>query len=60
MAVPKKRTSKMKQRMRRTHFKAWRPNISSCPRCNRPVMSHRVCSGCGHYRGREIIAAGEE
>jgi large subunit ribosomal protein L32 len=60
VAVPKKRTSKMKQRLRRTHDKARVPNLSACPRCNEPVLPHRVCGSCGHYRGREIIATGEE
>ena len=60
MAVPKKRTSKIKQRLRRTHFKAEAPNLSSCPRCNEPVLPHRVCASCGHYRGRKVLKEDEE
>lgn len=57
MAVPKKRTSKQKQRQRRTHDTYRAPNLSSCPNCNEPVRPHHVCLHCGHYKGREVIAA---
>ena len=56
MAVPKKRTSKQKQRQRRSHNALTAPNVVSCPNCNEPVLSHRVCPECGHYKGREVIA----
>jgi len=50
MAVPKKRTSKQRQRKRRTHIKAQMPTINNCPRCGDPQVPHRVCSTCGYYR----------
>lgn len=50
MAVPKKRTSKQRQRKRRTHVKAPMPAISNCPRCGDPQAPHRVCATCGYYR----------
>ena len=33
MAVPKRRTSKSKKRMRRTHYKAAVPTLNPCPKC---------------------------
>lgn len=60
MAVPKKKTSKMKQRLRRTHFKATAPNVISCPNCNEPVLPHRVCPSCGQYKGREVMTGEAE
>ncbi|MEC9488982.1 MAG: 50S ribosomal protein L32 [Halanaerobium sp.] len=56
MAVPKRRTSKTRKRKRRTHWKIAAPNISTCPQCHAPKLSHRVCPECGYYKGREAKA----
>lgn len=56
MAVPKKKMSKSKSRMRRAS--AWRleaPSRSLCPRCGNAKLPHVVCSICGWYRGRQAI-----
>ena len=55
MAVPKKRTSKQRQRKRRTHHEAQRPAVQPCPRCGDPRQPHRVCPGCGYYRDEAVI-----
>ncbi|MDY6971306.1 MAG: 50S ribosomal protein L32 [Thermodesulfobacteriota bacterium] len=55
MAVPKKKKSKSKRNMRRSHDSVKMPNIATCPHCHEPVLQHHVCSGCGLYRGRTII-----
>jgi large subunit ribosomal protein L32 len=56
MAVPKKKTSKMKQRQRRAnHDKVSAPNLSQCSRCGEPKLPHRVCPSCGYYKNREIV-----
>jgi len=55
MAVPKKRTSKSKRDMRRSHD-ALKANYGSiCPNCSAPALRHRACGACGQYRGRQII-----
>jgi large subunit ribosomal protein L32 len=51
MAVPKRRTSKSKKRMRRTHYKATAPTLSPCPKCGEARQPHRVCPNCGYYKG---------
>jgi len=56
MAVPKKKMSKSKTRMRRAS--AWRleaPARSTCPRCGAVKMPHVVCNNCGWYGGRQAI-----
>jgi len=56
MAVPKKKTSKMKTRSRRAS--AWSlgaPSRSLCPRCSAAKLPHRVCGECGWYAGRQAI-----
>jgi len=44
--------------MRRAHHdKVAAPNVIPCPKCGEMMLSHRVCPECGHYKGREVIAA---
>jgi large subunit ribosomal protein L32 len=40
---------------RANHDKVTAPNLAPCPNCGEPVVSHRACSSCGHYKGREVI-----
>ncbi|MBM4378890.1 MAG: 50S ribosomal protein L32 [Deltaproteobacteria bacterium] len=58
MGVPKKRTSKMRRdRRRAANNKIKSPvQVTKCANCNEPVLPHRACSACGHYKGREVIA----
>ena len=56
MAVPKKKKSKAKARMRRAS--AWTlvaPPRSLCPRCGSAKLPHRVCLECGWYHNRQAI-----
>lgn len=55
MAVPKKKTSKSKRDMRRSHDHLTAPGMSVCPQCDEPKQSHRVCATCGYYKDREVL-----
>ncbi|MBN1290790.1 MAG: 50S ribosomal protein L32 [Candidatus Latescibacteria bacterium] len=55
MPVPKRKTSKSKKRMRRSHWNAPIPPMATCSHCGQPVMPHRVCPGCGYYKNRQVI-----
>ncbi len=55
MAVPKKKTSKAKRNMRRSHHALTIPNLAVCPECGEKKRSHVVCPHCGMYKGRQII-----
>lgn len=55
MAVPARKTSKMKKRLRRTHKKLSRPEISFDESLGDYRRSHRV-SLKGYYKGRKVIA----
>ena len=56
MAVPKKKTSKSRRDMRRSHD-ALTPQFSIvCTNCGAMTMRHRACNSCGYHRGRQIIA----
>jgi len=57
MAVPARKTSKQRRRLRRSNV--WRletPNLVVCPKCSAYKRQHRVCKECGTYKGREVIA----
>ena len=56
MAVPFRRTSKTKKRMRRTHLKKAMPGMTVCPNCGETIKPHRVCTNCGYYKNKEVIA----
>ena len=60
MAVPKKKTSKSKRNMRRSHDALKMPGLATCPQCHEPVMPHRACPECGKYRGRTVLKTEEK
>ena len=60
MAVPKRRTTRSRRDMRRSHHALTAPAQAACPRCHEPRLPHRVCRNCGTYRGREVIRTDEE
>ena len=55
MAVPMRKLSKRRTRMRASHHALTPPNLRECARCGHPGPGHRVCGKCGHYAGREIV-----
>jgi large subunit ribosomal protein L32 len=58
MAVPKKKTSKTKKRMRRSHDNVAKPNVIFCE-CGAAAVAHRVCPDCGKYGGRQYTRTGD-
>ncbi|HEY2409267.1 MAG TPA: 50S ribosomal protein L32 [Polyangiaceae bacterium] len=56
MAVPKRRLSSSKGKMRRAnHDKVSAPNLVPCTNCSAPTVPHRVCAACGFYKGRAVV-----
>lgn len=56
MAPPKKKVSKSKRNMRRSHLaEKHTTTLATCPRCQEPKLPHRVCSSCGYYRNEEVV-----
>jgi large subunit ribosomal protein L32 len=55
MAVPKRKLSTRRTRMRASHHALTPPNLRTCDRCGHPGPGHRVCIKCGYYRGREVV-----
>jgi len=57
MAVPKKKVSKSRRDMRRSHEALKGSAHAECPNCGELKRPHHVCSACGFYDGREVTAA---
>ena len=55
MAVPKKRTSRSRKGMRRSHDSITAPNVIYCE-CGEPNLPHRICAVCGSYKGRKVVS----
>jgi len=61
MAVPKKRTSKSRKGMRRSHDKLENKHaIVECETCGEAKLMHRVCDACGTFRGNQILSVASE
>ncbi len=60
MAVPFRRTSKTKKRMRRTHLKKEVGAVTTCPKCGEALRPHRACTKCGNYKGENVLGIEEE
>lgn len=58
MAVPKKKTSRRRTGMRRSHHAIkFTAAVEYCPSCGAPKLRHHLCQGCGAYRGLQIRPA---
>jgi large subunit ribosomal protein L32 len=55
--LPKRRRSKASKGSHNAHRQVTLPNLTECPHCHRPMLSHHVCPACGYYRGRDILEA---
>ena len=50
MAVPKKKVSKSRRNMRRSHHAIAAMPYIECKNCGELKRPHMVCSHCGYYR----------
>ena len=55
MAVPKRKTSKSKRDMRRSHHSLNKINIIEDKDSGEPRLSHRIDKSTGMYKGRLIL-----
>jgi len=62
MAVPKRRTSRSKKGMRRSHHHAHARSVQYCNRCGVPALPHTVCANCGwsNTQRREVVEMPDE
>ena len=55
MAVPKKRRSKSKKRIKRSNWKAKAPFLRPCKNCGELGLSYHACKACGYYKDKVVI-----
>lgn len=55
MAVPRKKISKSRRNMRRSHLALSVVNCVPCPNCGESKLPHHVCKNCGVYNGRQTL-----
>ena len=56
MAVPKKRVSHSRTKMRRSiNDRLPAPQCSVCPECGEPKLPHHACMSCGKYKSVQAI-----
>jgi large subunit ribosomal protein L32 len=55
MAVPKKKVSKSRRNMRRSHHALKGSAYVECANCGELMRPHHICGACGYYRKREVV-----
>ena len=55
MAVPKKKTSKSRRDMRRSHHALKSPTFTEDSHTGEYVRPHHVCRKTGMYKGKQVI-----
>ncbi|CDZ79560.1 50S ribosomal protein L32 [Candidatus Rubidus massiliensis] len=56
MAVPRNRHSNARKNSKRAHHAKKPKSMAACPNCNSPKIPHTLCSSCGTYNGRTVVA----
>lgn len=56
MAVPKRKTTPSKRGMRRAHDALASKQHVECGNCGAMTLSHHVCSACGYYDKKQVVA----
>ena len=55
MAHPKKKTTKRKQGLRRSHLALKRTSSTTCSHCKAATRPHAACTNCGWYKGQQVL-----
>lgn len=56
MAVPKRKVSRARRDKRRSSvWKLSAPTLVKCSHCGEYTVSHKVCTVCGFYGGKEVV-----
>ena len=55
MAMPKKKISRARRGMRRSHRRLPFHGLGRCSNCQAVVRSHHLCLSCGYYKNRQVL-----
>ena len=53
--LPKRRWSTHRQGKKRKSLGIKTSALVTCPNCGQLTLPHRVCPGCGYYKGKEVV-----
>lgn len=59
MPHPKRKHSKQRRDLRRSHDQIEAPTVTTCSNCGAAVQYHRVCPECGYYKGKPAVEKAE-
>lgn len=59
MPLPKRRHSRTRGKLRRTHWKLSAPTVVECEQYHQPRLPHRACTHCGYYNGEQRVPTKE-
>ena len=59
MAVPRNRHSNARKNTKRSHHAKKPVHLANCSSCGQWCRPHCVCSHCGHYKGKSVVAAAQ-
>tara|TARA_B100000686_G_C16799518_1_gene984968 strand:+ start:89 stop:271 length:183 start_codon:yes stop_codon:yes gene_type:complete len=57
MAVPKSKISRSRRGQRRSHDSLKKVTYVECPNCGEMKLPYNICSSCGFYAGRDVLAS---
>jgi len=55
MGLPSQKRTKSSKKRRAAHFALRPASLSHCPKCQKPIISHRACRFCGYYKGQSVV-----
>lgn len=55
MAVPKRKHSKSRKRIKKACWKITALNLRPCPACSFLSRPHFACPQCGQYKGKQVL-----
>ncbi|WP_027122869.1 50S ribosomal protein L32 [Metamycoplasma spumans] len=53
--VPKRKTSKQRKHLRRSHHALTAATLVECKQCNQQIIPHQACKYCGFYKGEKVL-----
>ena len=57
--LPKRKLSWGRTHRRRAHDFLVPVQLVACDNCGEKKLPHTVCTNCGYYAGREVVAVGD-
>ncbi|WP_373438724.1 50S ribosomal protein L32 [Metamycoplasma equirhinis] len=53
--VPKRKTSKQRKHLRRSHHALNATTVVECSHCKQLIIPHQACEYCGFYKGSKVL-----